>query len=200
MTASFWVFDFQLSHVEQHGSSIRVEYDGEYRPPFPEERLFAFEVVRALHAMGALRVQGLEAAFARFDAMAQAEAPQPIELSGPLAERYVDLRLAEDAVREGTPARERGRWLFHKLQFNEGGPSMPPELVATEDELALRSQLSRRQLELSAQLEEAIGRVKNGATMLASTDGKPIAKAWLNAVGKDTVVMVARQTSRWRAR
>ena len=64
----------------------------------------------------------------------------------------------EDAVREGTPARERGRWLFHKLQFNEGGPSMPPELVATEDELALRSQLSRRQLELSAQLEEAIGR------------------------------------------
>lgn len=38
---------------------------------------------------------------------------------------------------------------------------------------------------------EATSRVKNGATMLASADGKPIAKAWLRAVGGDTVVMVA---------
>jgi hypothetical protein len=40
-------------------------------------------------------------------------------------------------------------------------------------------------------LEEATSRVKKGATVLASTDGKPIAKAWLRAVGPDTVVMVA---------
>ncbi len=38
---------------------------------------------------------------------------------------------------------------------------------------------------------EATSRVKNGATMLASADGKPIAKTWLRAVGADTVVMVA---------
>ena len=40
-------------------------------------------------------------------------------------------------------------------------------------------------------VEEATSRVKNGATVLASSDGKPIAKAWLRAVGSDTVVMVA---------
>lgn len=40
-------------------------------------------------------------------------------------------------------------------------------------------------------LEEATSRVKNGATVLASSDGKPIAPAWLRAVGPDTVVMVA---------
>jgi hypothetical protein len=40
-------------------------------------------------------------------------------------------------------------------------------------------------------LDEATSRVKNGATMLASTDGKPIARAWLKAVAPDTVVMVA---------
>jgi hypothetical protein len=40
-------------------------------------------------------------------------------------------------------------------------------------------------------LEEATARVKNGATLLASSDGKPIAPSWLRAVGKDTVVMVA---------
>lgn len=40
-------------------------------------------------------------------------------------------------------------------------------------------------------LEEATARVKNGATLLASSDGKPIAKVWLNAVEKDTVVMVS---------
>jgi hypothetical protein len=39
--------------------------------------------------------------------------------------------------------------------------------------------------------EEATSRVKNGATVLASADGKPIAKAWLRAVDPDTVVMVA---------
>jgi hypothetical protein len=40
-------------------------------------------------------------------------------------------------------------------------------------------------------LDEALSRVKNGATVLASADGKPIAKAWLRAVSPDTVVMVA---------
>ncbi len=40
-------------------------------------------------------------------------------------------------------------------------------------------------------VEEATSRVKNGATVLASADGKPIAKPWLRAVGDDTVVMVA---------
>ncbi len=40
-------------------------------------------------------------------------------------------------------------------------------------------------------LDEATSRVKNGATVLASSDGKPIAKAWLRAVSPDTVVMVA---------
>lgn len=40
-------------------------------------------------------------------------------------------------------------------------------------------------------LDEATGRVKNGATLLASADGKPIAKAWLRTVRSDTVVMVA---------
>jgi hypothetical protein len=39
--------------------------------------------------------------------------------------------------------------------------------------------------------EEATSRVKNGATVLASADGKPIAKAWLRAVDPDTVVMTA---------
>ena len=40
-------------------------------------------------------------------------------------------------------------------------------------------------------LEEATGRVKNGATVLVSSDGKPIAKRWLRATSPDTVVMVA---------
>src|SRR4051812_39433847 len=40
-------------------------------------------------------------------------------------------------------------------------------------------------------LDEATARVKNGATVLASSDGKPIAKPWLRAVDADTVVMVA---------
>ena len=40
-------------------------------------------------------------------------------------------------------------------------------------------------------LEEATARVKNGATVLASADGKPIAQSWLRTVGSDTVVMVA---------
>lgn len=40
-------------------------------------------------------------------------------------------------------------------------------------------------------VEEATARVKNGATVLASADGKPIARSWLRAVGSDTVVMVA---------
>ena len=39
--------------------------------------------------------------------------------------------------------------------------------------------------------DEATARVKNGATVLASADGKPISKAWLRSVGADTVVMVA---------
>src|SRR4051812_18699207 len=39
--------------------------------------------------------------------------------------------------------------------------------------------------------EEATARVKNGAALLASSDGKPIAKSWLRAVDSDTVVMVA---------
>jgi hypothetical protein len=39
--------------------------------------------------------------------------------------------------------------------------------------------------------DEANGRLKNGATLLASADGKPVAKAWLRAVSPDTVVMVA---------
>src|SRR4051812_26929850 len=40
-------------------------------------------------------------------------------------------------------------------------------------------------------LDEATARVKNGATVLASADGKPIAKSWLRAVASDTVVMTA---------
>jgi hypothetical protein len=40
-------------------------------------------------------------------------------------------------------------------------------------------------------LDEATNRVKNGATVLASADGKPVAKSWLKAVAPDTVVMVA---------
>ena len=40
-------------------------------------------------------------------------------------------------------------------------------------------------------VEEATARVKNGATVLASADGKPVAKTWLRAVGGDTVVMIA---------
>jgi hypothetical protein len=40
-------------------------------------------------------------------------------------------------------------------------------------------------------LDEATARVKSGATVLASSDGKPVAKAWLRAAAPDTVVMVA---------
>ncbi|MBM3983753.1 MAG: hypothetical protein FJ304_26495 [Planctomycetes bacterium] len=40
-------------------------------------------------------------------------------------------------------------------------------------------------------LADATSRIKNGATVLASADGKPIAKTWLRAVSGDTVVMVA---------
>lgn len=40
-------------------------------------------------------------------------------------------------------------------------------------------------------LDEANNRVKNGATVLVSADGKPIAKSWLRAAAPDTVVMVA---------
>ncbi|MCS6866472.1 MAG: hypothetical protein RMJ56_15190 [Gemmataceae bacterium] len=40
-------------------------------------------------------------------------------------------------------------------------------------------------------LAEATARLKNGATLLASADGKPIAPAWLKAVREDTVVLVA---------
>jgi hypothetical protein len=39
--------------------------------------------------------------------------------------------------------------------------------------------------------DEATSRIKNGATVLASADGKPVAGAWLRAVDSDTVVMVA---------
>lgn len=39
--------------------------------------------------------------------------------------------------------------------------------------------------------DEATSRVKAGATVLASSDGKPISPAWLQAVAPDTVVMVA---------
>ena len=38
---------------------------------------------------------------------------------------------------------------------------------------------------------EATGRVKRGATLLASADGKPVAKTWLRAVDGNTVVVVA---------
>ena len=38
--------------------------------------------------------------------------------------------------------------------------------------------------------EDATKRVKSGATLLVTADGKPIDKCWLRAVGKDTVVMV----------
>ena len=38
---------------------------------------------------------------------------------------------------------------------------------------------------------EATTRVKAGATVLASADGKPISKAWLQSVNPDTIVMVA---------
>lgn len=38
---------------------------------------------------------------------------------------------------------------------------------------------------------EATARVKGGATLLASADGKPVGKQWLAAVSPDTVVMVA---------
>src|SRR5262249_2152100 len=37
---------------------------------------------------------------------------------------------------------------------------------------------------------EATSRVKAGATVLISTDGKPVAPGWLKAVGDDTVVVV----------
>jgi len=37
---------------------------------------------------------------------------------------------------------------------------------------------------------EAAGRVKNGATVLISTDGKPISPGWLKAVSGDTVVIL----------
>ncbi len=39
--------------------------------------------------------------------------------------------------------------------------------------------------------EEATKRVKEGATLLVTADGKPISKGWLRAVGDDTVVMTA---------
>lgn len=39
--------------------------------------------------------------------------------------------------------------------------------------------------------DEATARVKAGATVLASSDGKPISPAWLQSVAPDTVVMVA---------
>ncbi len=40
-------------------------------------------------------------------------------------------------------------------------------------------------------LKEATSRMKKGATVLVSSDGKPISKAWLRAAALDTVVMVA---------
>ncbi len=40
-------------------------------------------------------------------------------------------------------------------------------------------------------LSEVISRVKGGATVLASADGKPVGKAWLRAAAPDTIVMVA---------
>ncbi len=40
-------------------------------------------------------------------------------------------------------------------------------------------------------LDEVLNRVKGGATVLASADGKPISKAWLQSVGTDTIVMTA---------
>jgi hypothetical protein len=40
-------------------------------------------------------------------------------------------------------------------------------------------------------LDEVTSRVKGGATVLASADGKPVAKTWLKAVDPDTIVMVA---------
>jgi hypothetical protein len=40
-------------------------------------------------------------------------------------------------------------------------------------------------------LDEAAARVRRGATVLASSDGKPVGKAWLRAAAPDTVVMVA---------
>ncbi|QJW95290.1 hypothetical protein [Frigoriglobus tundricola] len=39
--------------------------------------------------------------------------------------------------------------------------------------------------------DEAAARIKNGATVLASADGKPVAKTWLQAAAPGTVVMVA---------
>jgi hypothetical protein len=44
---------------------------------------------------------------------------------------------------------------------------------------------------LALTVEEAVARVKGGATLLASADGKPVGKQWLAAVSPDTVVMVA---------
>jgi hypothetical protein len=40
-------------------------------------------------------------------------------------------------------------------------------------------------------LDEATARIKGGATVLASSDGKPVAAAWLKAVDPDTVVVTA---------
>jgi len=40
-------------------------------------------------------------------------------------------------------------------------------------------------------LDEATARIKNGATVLASADGKPVAKTWLQAAAPGTVVVVA---------
>lgn len=40
-------------------------------------------------------------------------------------------------------------------------------------------------------VEEVAARLKGGATLLASADGKPVGKQWLAAVAPDTVVMVA---------
>ena len=39
--------------------------------------------------------------------------------------------------------------------------------------------------------EQATKRVKDGATLLVTADGKPVDKGWLRAVGNDTVVMIA---------
>jgi hypothetical protein len=43
----------------------------------------------------------------------------------------------------------------------------------------------------SLSTEEATRRVKNGATLLITADGKPVDAGWLKAVAGDTVVMVA---------
>lgn len=40
-------------------------------------------------------------------------------------------------------------------------------------------------------VDEATARVRGGATLLASSDGKPVSKSWLRTVAPDTVVMIA---------